>query len=275
MKKTISILLAVFCLFLSISALANEKISIGATPVPHAEVLEFIKPLMAEKGFDLDVVVFNDYVLPNTAVEDGSLAANYFQTTNYLINFNEEHGTHIVAPIPVHFEPMGMYKGRCDSLEALPDGATIAVPNDTTNEARALLLLETLGLIELNPDAGIKATKLDITKNDKNIKIEEIEAAQLTRMLPDVDFAVINGNYAMDAGLSLIDDAVAGEGSDALVYLGAINYICVKEGNEEAPFVAALREALSDQTTIDFMTERYQGAVVLALDAGTETVVAN
>lgn len=267
MKKFVSVLLA--ALLLSLSALAfAEKVTIGATPVPHVEILEFIKPLMAEKGFELDIVTFNDYVQPNNFVEYGDLDANYFQHTNYMNNFNENNGTHLVAVIPVHFEPMGVFKGKTQSLDELPDGATIGVPNDTTNEARALLLLESLGLIELDPEAGITATKLDIIKNEKNLEIVEMEAAQLPRNLQDFDLAVINGNYALDAGLSLLEDTVGAEGSDALVYEGGVNYIVVKEGNEDAAFVAALREALNDQSTIDFITEKYQGSVVLALDAG-------
>ncbi len=271
MKKAFSILLAILVLTSAASAFAaNEKVSIGATPVPHVEVLEFIKPMMAEKGFDLEIITFNDYVLPNTTVESGEIDANYFQHTNYMNTFNQEQSTHIVNVIPVHFEPMGCFKGKTQSLDALKDGATIGVPNDTSNEGRALQLLQTMGLIELNPEAGVKATKLDITKNEKNLNIVEIEAAQLPRMLQDFDLAVINGNYALDAGLSLLTDAVGAEGSDALVYAGSINWVCVKEGNENAPFIAALRECLNDQKTIDFMNEKYKGSVVLALDYEAE-----
>lgn len=266
MKKSIAILLACLFVTLSVSALAAEIVKIGASPVPHAEVLEFIKPILAEKGFELDIVVFNDYILPNTTVDSGELDANYFQHTTYLYDFNEKNGTKLSPVIPVHFEPMGVFKGKADSLETLKDGATIGVPNDATNEARALLVLESLGLITLKADAGVTATKLDIDKNEKKLKIVEVEAAQLPRMLQDFDLAVINGNYALEAGLSLLTDAVGAEGSDALVYRGRVNYIVVKEGNEEAPFVEALREALNDQRTIDFITEKYQGSVVLALD---------
>ncbi len=269
MKKFLCILLTALLLTVSLAALA-EKVSIGASPVPHVEILEFIKPLMAEKGFELEVVSFNDYILPNTAVESGDLDANYFQHTIYMNDFNEKNGTHIVNVIPVHFEPMGCFKGKTTSLEALKDGAEIGVPNDVTNEARALLLLQAMGLIELDPNAGVTATKLDITKNEKNLKIIEIEAAQLPRMLQDLDLAVINGNYAMQAGLFLATDAVGAEDSDAEVYKGCVNWLCVKEGNEDAPFVVALRECLNDQRTIDFMTEKYQGSFVLALDLEAE-----
>ncbi len=270
MKKVVSILLAVLLVTLSAGAFAGEKVKIAASPVPHAEVLEFIKPMLAEKGFDLEIVTFEDYVLPNNTVESGELDANYFQHTNYMNTFNKENGTHIVAVIPVHFEPMGVFKGKTQSLEELKDGAVIGVPNDTSNEARALLLLETMGLIKLNPDAGVTATKLDIIENPKNLNIQELEAAQLPRMLQDFDLAVINGNYALAAGLSLLTDTVGAEGSDALVYQGSVNYICVKEGNENAPFVAALREVFNAPETTEFMNEKYQGSVVLALDLEAE-----
>lgn len=264
MKKVIACLLTVILLAVSVVSLA-EKVKIGGTPVPHVEILEFVKPLLEEKGFELEIITFNDYILPNTAVDQGDLDANYFQHTNYLNNFNQEKGTKLVPVIPVHFEPMGVFKGKADSLD-LKEGAVIGVPNDATNEARALLLLESLGLIELKPDVGINATKLDIVNNDKKINIIEAEAAQLTRMLPDFDLAVINGNYALEAGLSLLTDTVGADGPEALIYRGSVNYIVVREGNEDAPFVEALREALNDQRTVDFITEKYKGSVILALD---------
>lgn len=271
MKKALSILLSVLLLSVSAAALA-EGVSIAATSVPHAEILEFIKPMMAEKGYELEIVIFDDYIQPNNVVESGEIDANYFQHTNYLYSFNKDNGTHLVPVIPVHFEPMGVFKGMSDaqvldSLDDLPEGARIAVPNDTSNEARALQLLAKHGVIELNPDAGVTATKLDITVNDKNIEIVELEAAQLPRVLPDFDFAVINGNYALAAGLSLSTDAIAAEESDAAAYPGGVNYVVVKEGNEEAPYLDALREALNDQSTQDFINEKYQGSVILALDA--------
>lgn len=266
MKKTLSILLAVLLLAVSTGALA-EKVTIGATPVPHVEVLEFIKPLMAEKGFEIEIIPYQDYVQPNIAVDGGEMDANYFQHTNYLFDFNDKNGTKLVPVIPVHFEPMGVFKGKTDALDALPDGATIGVPNDTSNESRALKLLESMGLIELKAEAGVTATKLDIAKNDKKLEIVEVEAAQLPRMLQDFDLAVINGNYALAAGLSLLTDTVGAEDSNAEAYAGGVNYVVVKEGNEEAPFIAALREALNDESTQKFMEEKYQGSVVLALDA--------
>jgi len=270
MKKTLSILLSALLILTAATVLA-EKITIAATPVPHAEVLEFIKPLMAEKGFELDIKVFEDYVLPNTTVEQGEIDANYFQHTNYMYVFNKENGTHIINVIPVHFEPMGVFKGKTTSLDELPDGATIGVPNDTSNQLRALQLLETLGLLELSPDADNASTLTEIiAKNERGFTIAQMEAAQLPLRLAEFDLAVINGNYALAAGLSLIEDAVAAEGSDAKVYQGSVNWICVKEGNEDAAFVEALREAFNDPATMEFMTEKYQGSVVLALDLGAE-----
>lgn len=270
MKKALSLLLAVLLLTVSGAALA-EKVTIGATSVPHAEILEFIKPMMEEKGFELDIVVFDDYILPNLSVDGGDLDANFFQHTNYLYDFNATRGTKLTPVIAVHFEPMGVFKGKTQSLDDLKDGATIGVPNDTSNEGRALKLLESLGLIELNPDAGILATKLDITKNEKNLEIVEIEAAQLPLRLAEFDLAVINGNYAMAAGLFVDTDTVGAESPDAEVYAGNVNYLVVKAGNEDAPFVEALREVFNDQATIDYMTETYQGSIVLALDAEIPT----
>lgn len=265
MKKVFVLVLAL-ALLVSTAALA-ETVKIGATLVPHVEVLEFIKPLLAEKGFELDITPFTDYPLINPAVEAGELDANYFQHTAYLSVFNEQNDGHLVPVIPVHFEPMGVFKGKCDSLDALKDGASIGVPNDPSNEARALLVLEKLGLIVLDPNAGVNATKLDIVDNPKNLDIVEMDAAQLPRALADLDLAVINGNYALDAGLSLLTDTVGAEDSDALVYPQSVNYIVVKEGNEDAAFVEALREALNAPETAAFMTDTYQGSVILALDA--------
>ncbi|MEG0767854.1 MAG: MetQ/NlpA family ABC transporter substrate-binding protein [Clostridia bacterium] len=272
MKKLLSITLALLLTFaLTVPALAAElkPVKIGATPSPHAEILEFIKPAMAAEGFDLQITVFNDYIIPNTAVENNELDANYFQHIAYLEDFNANNKTHLVPAIGVHFEPMGIFPGKTAKLEEMKDGATIAVPNDPTNEARALLLLEAQGVLTLKPDAGVSATKLDILENPKKVQIMEMEAAQLPRVLADVDFAVINGNYALAAGLSATKDAVAAEGSDALVYATRVNYVVVKEGNEEADFVKALEKVLSSKETIDFIMEKYQGAVIpsLATDA--------
>ena len=189
------------------------KLKVGATPAPHAEILEQVKPLLAEQGIDLEIVQYNDYNTPNDAVEDGSLDANYFQHITYMNNYNEANGTHLVNAGVIHYEPFGLYAGKTASLDALADGAQIAVPNDTTNEARALLLLEQEGLIKLADGVGINATTLDIVENPKNLDIVELEAAQIPSRLADVDMAVINGNYALDAGLK-VADALAIEAAD-------------------------------------------------------------
>lgn len=261
MKKLVAfVLVLVFALSLSSLALAAEKISVGASPSPHAEILNAAKDALLEKGYELEVVEFTDYILPNTATESGELDANYFQHVPYLDDFNAQNGTHLVSAFGVHIEPMAVFAGKGDTLETLADGATIAVPNDTTNEARALLLLQTLGVITLKEGAGVTATKLDIVENPHNVNILEAEAAQLPLMLPDVDFAVINGNYALGAGLNPIEDSVAIEGSES-PYL---NVVVVKEGNENEPFVAALKEVLNSEEIRTFINETYGGAVVAA-----------
>ncbi|MCL2810670.1 MAG: MetQ/NlpA family ABC transporter substrate-binding protein [Clostridia bacterium] len=263
-KLLVSLLVLSLVVSLAGAALANTPVKIGATPTPHAEVLNFVVPLLAEKGFDLTVVEFNDYIRPNVETQDGEVDANYFQHKPYLNNFNEQNGTTLVAVIPVHFEPMGIYPGRTASLDAIQEGAKIAVPNDPTNCARALLLLEAQGLIKIAEDAGLTATKLDIVDNPFNIDILEIEAAQVPRALADVDFAVINGNYALAVGLSASKDAVAAEGLDSEAAQTRINYVVVEEGNEDADFVAALREVLNSDEVRAFIEETYQGAVVPA-----------
>jgi D-methionine transport system substrate-binding protein len=264
MKKLLaSLLVLTLALTLAGAALA-EKATIGATAVPHAEILEFAKPLLAEKGIELEITVFTDYVLPNTATEDGQLDANYFQHKPYLADFNTNNGTHLVPVIPVHFEPFAIFPGKSASLADIPDGALIAVPNDATNEARALLLLEANGVLKIAEGKGLDATKLDIVENPHNVQIQELEAAQLPRSLADVDFAAINGNYALEAGLSAAKDAVASEGIDSLAAETYINYVVVKEGNENSALVVALKEVLGSDTVRDFIAEKYQGAVVAA-----------
>ena len=176
------------------------KLKVGASPTPHAEILAQVKEDLKAQGVDLEIVEYTDYVQPNLAVESGDLDANFFQHKPYMDDFNEEQGTHLVSVASIHYEPMGVYAGKTASLDALPDGAKVAVPNDTTNEARALLLLQDLGIIKLKEDAGLTATKLDVVENPKNIELIEAEAAQLPRSLPDVDIAVINGNYAIQGG---------------------------------------------------------------------------
>lgn len=237
-------------------------LKIGATPSPHAEILEQAKPLLKEKGIDLQITEFTDYVQPNVAVESGELDANYFQHQPYLDSFNEEQGTHLVSAGMIHYEPFGIYAGRTASLAALKNGAVIAVPNDTTNEARALQLLAAQGLITLKADAGLKATKNDIESNPKNLDIKEIEAAQISHSLQDVDLAVINGNYALDAGLSVAKDALATEDSQSIGATTYGNIIAVKQGNENSAAVKALVEVLKSDTIKNYINNTYNGAVV-------------
>jgi D-methionine transport system substrate-binding protein len=241
---------------------ALEVIKVGATPAPHAEILAEATALMAEKGYTLEIVEFTDYVQPNSNLESGDIDANYFQHKPYLDDFNAENGTHIVPVAAIHYEPLGLYPGKTATIEDLAEGASIAVPNDTTNEARALLLLAENGIIEVNEEAGLKATKLDITSNPLNIDIVEMEAAQLARTLQDVDMAVINGNYAIQAGMNAETDAIAKEEKDSLAAETYANVLCVKEGNEEDPRVQALIEVLTSDEIKTFIEDTYQGAVV-------------
>lgn len=238
---------------------SDKVIKVGAVPTPHAEVLEQIKDDLAKDGWKLEIVEYNDYVLPNTALESGDLDANYFQHQPYLDNFNAEKGTHIVSVAGVHFEPMGIYAGKSSSLENIKDGAVIAVPNDTTNEARALLLLEAQGLLEIDDNAGIQATTLDITSNPHNLKIQELEAAQVPKAIQDVDFAVVNGNYALEAGLK---DKVAVESAESLAAQTYTNFVAVKAGNEDSEKTSALKKAILSDEVRDFINESYKGAVV-------------
>lgn len=240
---------------------ALGTITVAATPVPHAEILEAAKELLAAKGWTLEVTEFTDYVQPNEVVESGDIDANYFQHINYLNSYNEEKGTHLVNAGEIHYEPMGIYPGKESDLSAISDGAEIAVPNDTTNEARALLLLQEQGLITLDPEAGITATVLDITENPHNIKIVELAAEQVARTLPDVAFGVVNGNYALQAGLST-EDAVAQETESSEAIQQYVNVIAVKEGNENNEGIKALVEVLKSDEIKNFINENYQGSVV-------------
>ena len=236
-----------------------EPIRVGAGVTPHAEILREIQDDLEKKGYALEVVEYNDYVLPNTALEDGDLDANYFQHKPYLDDFNAENGTHIVGVANVHFEPLGIYAGKTKSLADLKDGAGVAVPNDTTNEARALLLLEQEGLIKLKEKAGLQATILDIQENPLNLKIKELEAAQVARAVSDVDIACINGNYAIEAGL---EEAIALESAESEAAETYANLIAVKEGNEDTEKTQALVEAVLSNKVKDFITANYKGAVV-------------
>ena len=220
------------------------------------------KEVLAEQGIDLEVVEFSDYVQPNLVTESGEVDANYFQHTPYLDSFNEENGTHLVSVGAVHYEPFGIYPGKSSDLENIADGATIAVPNDTTNEARALQLLAAQGLITVRDGAGLTATINDITENPHNLQIKEIEAAQLPRTVQDVDFAVINGNYAMEAGFSVGKDALATEDASSEAAQTYANVLVVKEGNENDPAIQALYAALTSDKVKDYINETYDGAVV-------------
>lgn len=265
MKKTLSLAFALlFALALlagcsggtAASTTERVKIVVGASPAPHAEILELIQPTLADQGIDMEIKVFNDYIIPNTALEEGSLDANYFQHLPYLENFNAENGTHLVSAGGIHIEPLGIYPGRVASLDDLADGALIGIPNDPTNESRALNLLETLGYIKLSDDAGLEATPTDIVDNPKNIQFKELEAAQLPVTLPDLDFAVINGNYAVEAGLG--DKVLATEGAESPY----VNVIAVREGDENRPEIKALIAALQSDQVRDFINEKYNGIVL-------------
>ncbi len=245
------------------STAALKKIVIGASPTPHAIILKEAAKLLKEKGYDLEIKEFSDYVLPNTALESKELDANYFQHQPYLDDFNKQKGTNIVSAGSIHYEPFGIYAGKTKTLADLKDGAKIAVPNDTSNEARALLLLQTQGLIKLKDGAGITATQKDITENKKNLKFTEIEAAQLVRALPDVDLAVINGNYALEGGLK-VSDALAVEAADSLAATTYANIIAVRKGDETREDIKALVEVLKSDEIKTFIQNTFNGAVVPA-----------
>lgn len=238
------------------------KLVVGASTSPHAEILEAVKPLLKEKGYELEIKEFSDYVLPNTSLEDGDLDANYFQHQPYLDDFNTNNKTHLVSVAAIHYEPLGIYAGKTANLADIKDGAKIAVPNDTTNEARALLLLQEQGLITVDKNAGLNATAKDITVNTLNIEIVEIEAAQLVRTLQDVDFAVINGNYALQGGLNVATDALAKEEADSLAAQTYANVLVVREGDEERADIKALIEVLESKEISEFIAGKYEGSVV-------------
>ena len=266
MKRRISALALAALLVLGLTACGGKKtdgttIKVGATPAPHAAILEVAKEILAEQGYTLDIVEYDDYVTPNTSLEDGSLDANYFQHITYMNEFNAEHGTHLVSAAGIHYEPFGLYAGKCASLAELQDGAQIAVPNDATNEARALLLLEQEGLIKLTEGVGLNATASDIAENPHNYKLVELEASQVPARLQDVDVAVINGNYAIDAGLK-VSDALAVEANDGAAAEAYVNVVAVKEGNENSEAVQALVKALQSDEVKSFIEETYDGAVV-------------
>ncbi|MCI6498281.1 MAG: MetQ/NlpA family ABC transporter substrate-binding protein [Lachnospiraceae bacterium] len=271
MKKTLKKLLAVtltgLVLVSSLTACGKSEskektIKVAASATPHAEILEKAKPLLEKKGYKLEVKVFDDYVQPNEVVESGDFDANYFQHIPYLESFNEEKGTHLVNAGGIHYEPFGIYPGTKKSLDDIADGDSIAVPNDTTNEARALMLLQDNGIITLKDGAGLEATVNDIEENPHNIKIVELEAAQVARVVDETAYVVLNGNYALQAGFSVGKDALASEKSDSEAAKTYVNVLAVKEGNEDSDAIKALIEVLKSDDIKDYINETYDGAVV-------------
>lgn len=268
MKKIISVLLVLTLLGATLVGCGGKKdaadktIIVGASATPHAEILEQARPALEAAGYELKIIEYADYVQPNLALDSGDLDANYFQHQPYLDQFNEENDTDIVSAGIIHYEPFGIYPGKTAAIDALADGAQIAVPNDATNEARALLLLEAQGLITLKEGADLNATKNDIVDNPKNLDIVEIEAAQLARSLQDVDLAVINGNYAIEAGLNVSTDAIAVEDKDSIAAETYGNIIAVNAGNEDREDIQALIKALQSDAVKQFINDTYKGAVV-------------
>lgn len=257
MKK---LLLSVAALALSFSSNAAETLTIGATPVPHVEILEVVKPDLKAQGIDLKIVEFNDYVQPNTSVSDKLLDLNFFQHRPYLDSFIKDHGSDLVEVGGIHIEPIGFYSHKLKDLKDLKKGATIAIPNDPTNGGRALLLLQTAGLITLEDPKAISATPLDIKENKLNLNIKELEAPQLPRSLDDVDAAIINTNLAIDAGLNPLKDALFIENADS-------PYVNVVVGNSQSAkkdSVKALLKALQSDKVKKFINDKYNGAVVAA-----------
>ena len=266
MKKNIIALALALVLCLGLTACASKPetvtLKVAASATPHAEILAQVKDTLAEQGIDLVVTEYGDYIVPNTAVEDGLEDVNYFQHQPYLDQFNEENGTHLVSVAAIHYEPFGIYPCKTKSLDAIPDGATVAVPNDATNEARALQLLEANGLITLKEGAGLNATPNDIVDNPHNFQFLELEAAMLPTVTTEVDLAAINGNYALQAGFSSAKDAIALEDPDSEAAQTFANIIVVKEGHENDPAVKALVEALKSDAVRDYINNTYDGNVL-------------
>lgn len=275
MKKKLYLLLALVLAVASLTACGSSDkkddskkaeskgtIKVAASATPHAEILEEAKKILKDKGWDLQIQVFDDYVQPNNVVESGDFDANYLQHIPYLEQFNKEKGTHLVNAGGIHYEPFGIYPGTKKKLDELAEGDTIAVPNDTTNEARALLLLEANGIIKLKDGAGLTATVKDIAENPKNVKIQELEAAQVPRVKDEVAFVVLNGNYALQAGFSVSKDSIAYEKSDSEAAKTYVNVIAVKKGNENKPGIKALVEVLKSDEIKKFINDKYDGAVV-------------
>ncbi|MGN1282173.1 MAG: MetQ/NlpA family ABC transporter substrate-binding protein [Succinivibrio sp.] len=260
MKKSLFAATAVLAASLSLSAQAGDTLSVGATPVPHVEILEVVKPVLAKEGIDLKIVEFNDYVQPNLAVSDGQLDVNYFQHRPYLDSFVKEHGSDLVEAGGIHIEPMGVYSSSLKDLKDLKEGATVAIPNDPTNGGRALLLLQSAGLIKLDDPSSVTATPLDITENSKKLNFKELEAAQLPRSLSDVDIAIINTNYAIGANLNPLKDSLLIESSDSPY----VNVIVGNSKSAKSDKVKALVKALQSDEVKKFIEDKYKGAVVAA-----------
>ena len=241
---------------------SKGTITVAASATPHAEILEQVKPILAEQGWDLEVTVFDDYVQPNLVVESGEFDANYFQHIPYLESFNEEQGTHLVNAGGIHYEPFGIYPGTKSDLTTLEKGDVIAVPNDTTNEARALLLLQDNGVITLKDGVGLEATVRDIVENPNEIEIQELEAAQVPRVIDEVAFVVLNGNYALEAGYNVVNDSIAYEKADSEAAKTYVNIIAVKEGNENNEGIVALVEALKSDEIKEYINNTYSGGVI-------------
>lgn len=243
------------------NASSDNVITVGASPSPHAEILNAVADELKADGYELKVVEYNDYVQPNVALSDGSLDANYFQHKPYLDNYNQENGTDLASAAAIHFEPMGLYAGKSSDIKNVPDGAKIAVPSDATNEARALLLLQDQGVIKLKDGAGLEATANDIAENPHNIQLVEVEAAAVPRSLQDADFAVINGNYALSAGLDT-SKTLASEGAGSEAAQTYANIVAVRKGEEDSPKTKALVKALTSDTAKKFIEDQYKGSVI-------------
>ena len=272
MKKGLALLLAAVLCVAAFTGCGNSnaetkaadetvKLTVAASPTPHAEILNEAKALLADKGIELEVIEFTDYVQPNLVVDEGDIDANYFQHTPYLDSFNEEQGTALVSAGSIHYEPLGIYPGKSNDLANIPEGATIVVPNDTTNEARAFMLLEVNGIITLKEGAGLKATKMDIVENPYNVEIVEMEAAQVAKQAPDVEFVVVNGNYALLAEFS-IEDALAIEEADSEAAKTYANIIAVREGDETRADIQTLIEVLKSDEIKSYIEATYAGAVL-------------
>lgn len=275
MKKTVALLLSATLAVGLLTGCGNgqpeaaapqeeqlEVLTVGASVTPHAEILAAAQETLAAEGYELKVIEFTDYVQPNLTLANGELDANYFQHLPYLENFNAENDTDLVSAAAIHYEPFGIYAGKSNDLSNIPEGATIAIPNDTTNEARALLLLEAQGIISVDPEAGLEATVMDVIDNPYNVNIMEIEAAALARTLNDADFAVINGNYALAAGFNATTDALAIEDNKSLAATTYANIVAVRAGEEESEKTQALVNALTSEAVKSFMNDTYQGGVV-------------